>query len=111
MQEVNLRVIMTHCFVDHVLKDADDAAVSVTSTENAKSPTTPSEAEGILVATENASEQKSETNVVSEIVDFKVVWNKNTFPVTFDLGKKVEDLKELIKELTGKKSFMCCGRL
>ena len=37
----------------------------------------------------------------SEIVDFKVVWNKQNFHISFDLEKKMADLKEHIRELTG----------
>lgn len=37
----------------------------------------------------------------SEIVDFKVVWNKQNFHISFDLEKKMADLREHIKELTG----------
>jgi len=34
-------------------------------------------------------------------IEFKVIWNKQVFEVIFDEKKKIEDLKEHIKELTG----------
>ena len=35
-------------------------------------------------------------------IEFKVIWNKQIFEVIFDEKRKIEDLKEHIKELTGK---------
>lgn len=39
-------------------------------------------------------------------LDFKVIWKKQSFQVAFDSGKKIADLKEHIKDLTGKYSFV-----
>eukprot|EP00794_Sanderia_malayensis_P009184 gene9184-10158_t len=50
---------------------------------------------------EDDESDKSGTPGPSEMVDFKIVWNKQTFPITFDLYKTIEELKDQIKELTG----------
>ena len=39
-------------------------------------------------------------------IAFKVVWNKQSFHVVFDENKKVEELKDHIKDLTGKIYFI-----
>ena len=52
-------------------------------------------------------ENPTNTENISNIA-FKVVWNKQSFHVVFDENKKVEDLKDHIKDLTGKIYFIKC---
>lgn len=50
-------------------------------------------------------------NVISfiadtECVDFRVVWKKNSYDVTFPLDEKAIKLKEHVETLTGKQYFI-----
>ena len=48
-----------------------------------------------------ATKEGNELDIDSEAVDFRVVWNKQSFHISFDLEKKMGDLKEHIQRLTG----------
>ena len=53
----------------------------------------------IMDETETPPSGNSSTS--GETTDFKMVWNKQNYNVTFELDKTVEDLKKHIEELTG----------
>ena len=52
---------------------------------------------------DEADLKNSECKDIISNIEFKVVWNKQIFQVVFDENKKIEDLKEHIKDLTGKR--------
>lgn len=51
---------------------------------------------------EGLAVESLETEDNIDNIEFKLVWNKQNFQVVFDADKKIEDLKEHIKDLTGK---------
>ena len=44
-------------------------------------------------------------SLLAEVVDFRIIWKKNTFNVTFPLDESVPKLKEHIHTLTGMREF------
>ena len=85
------RTIFSYFYFQH-FEDLDDEKTTIADAENSCDH----------ISSQDVIKERSKPELEdSEIVEFKVVWNKQNFHISFDLEKKMADLKEQIRELTG----------